>query len=257
MQKLTYILTATHNNCSISDTVVISVLPKIQAQIIGSTTVCPFAKNITYTSPITPESGVKVLKWEVFGGSPPPPAGGAIPPPAGGGGLPLDSLTVNWGQENDKAFVKLLLQNQLGCKDSVILPVKISPMALPISLTPPSGVGGLILCYGEKINIGRPALANYQYFWFQSQNLDSLVQLSSTNIANPELKNLTRSTQIRTFTYYVRGLNTQTGCQYLDSIKVQISPQIFVDAGKDSLICSNTSLLLASQISTPPVGLIL
>ncbi len=237
-QKLTYILKATNtnfgNNCSISDTVIITVLPKIQAQIIGSSAVCPYSKNMIYKLriPLTLEGGIKVLKWEIFGGT--------ISPLSR-----LDSIAINWGTINDKAFVKVILQNELGCKDSVILNVKISP------LTPEGGIkfagADKNICYNESIEIGVKPLENYSHRWYKKNiEIDTLLLFSNTNIANPSIKNLTKNTKIVTHTYYVAVRNTDTGCEFLDSVLIKVFPKIEFYAAKDSLICSNTSLVLGS-----------
>ncbi len=243
-QKLTYILTATRNGCSTSDTVVVSVLPKIQVTIAGSTQVCPFAK-LTYkiTSPPAPEGGVKpkVIKWQVSGGTFTPPLGGGGLPPVGVGGL--DSLAVSWGAANENAFVKVWLQNALGCVDSTTLAVRISPQAVP---TVDFGGENRKICFGQVATLGTPPSGggglSYQWTFADSRGL----RVSSNNLAMLSVENINPTNDLLKTTAYVFVRNQATGCEYKDSVNLQLYPKLAVKAQKDTTICSGVQVQLST-----------
>jgi|GEM_PF-3028741 len=234
-QKFTYILQATQTNCTVKDTVVVTVLPSMQPKIIGATAVCPFAQRMSYRLQTVGKSAT--LQWQVIGGT--------IlnsSTPAGTGGLWLDSIVVNWQGENPKAMVKVWTINEFECIDSMTLNVKISPQAP--ALTDFGGTNRKI-CYGQTVMIGKPTLPQHTYWWsFSAAQGFSAV---STNVSSIPILNTNTSGQIIMTNAFVTVKNNATGCEYRDTVQLQLYPQLQVEAGKDTVVCSGTTLQLGTK----------
>ena len=231
-QKFTYILQATQANCTVQDTVVVTVLPSMQPKIIGATAVCPFAQRMSYRLQTVGKSAT--LQWQVIGGT--------IlnsSTPAGTGGLWLDSIVVNWQGENPKAMVKVWTINEFECIDSMTLNIKINPQAPALA---DFGGANRKICYGQTVMIGKPTLPQHSYQWSFSaaQGFSAL----STNLSSIPILNTNTSGQIIMTNAFVTVKNNATGCEYRDTVQLQLYPQLQVEAGKDTVVCSGTTLRL-------------
>jgi gliding motility-associated-like protein len=127
-----YWVDVTLGDCTLRDSVRISVLPKpVAPPIAGSRSVCPGVTDVSYT--FVPVSQTFTYTWLVEGGT-----------IASGQGT--QTLRVNWGPANPDARVSLIAQSPEGCaSDTIYFPVRIN-----VSLDPDQPIGETLICENAR-----------------------------------------------------------------------------------------------------------
>jgi gliding motility-associated-like protein len=133
-QTSNFILRATDGNCWVNfDTINVTTLPSPgKLPIDGSWSVCPFVKEVDYSSVVNKN----MLHWLVKGGM-------IVSDPTN------DSIKINWGDTNKNASVSLFSTNKYGCNsDTTVFPVRIN-----VKLITETPKGASKLCIAENKNI--------------------------------------------------------------------------------------------------------
>lgn len=185
-----YYLTETIDStgCSKTDSVLITVNPRPNAKITGSSSGCISTLTNYY---VVASSGNK-YSWTVKGGQ--------IK-----SGTGTNSINVLW-TDTGAGEVKIVQSNTYGCSDSFILPVKIN--SLP---TPKTG-GNKTVCAGN-IYIGDSAVPGYSYYW-----MDILNNTSPPATANFTLNRKTGGTLM----YILQVTDSVTGCNNNDTLIINL-----------------------------------
>lgn len=146
-QNLTYILAATKDNCTVRDTLQLTIYPQPDStKITGKNVLCPFEQNIEYVAEL--KQGY-TYRWLV--------SGGTI------ASQDNNKIRVNWNGANATARVRVIPITEFGCqKDTFNLNVIINAVQ---KLEKPTGVTQI--CFLEAKNMAYQVIAkpNYTYSW--------------------------------------------------------------------------------------------
>ena len=148
-----FALTIGNGLCQKTDSVLISVLPKIENYTIkGTSVVCPNSKNISYQIDSLPTSITKVI-WKVLGGKI-----GKEENFANG----TKQILVDWAGANEQARIQAILQNPVGCRDTLVLSIKIKQVLKP---SKPAGKAKICADKGQKISYETQKTNGSSYIW--------------------------------------------------------------------------------------------
>lgn len=204
-----YLLVKDANECSYTDSVLVSVNPLPNFEITGNATIC---------SEEEASLSVSTDQWE----------------------------TIEWYREesvtlfsdvqsivvqpdtNAEYFARIVDDNACASVRSFIVTVNNRPI--------PSAGDDTLLCFGEHTTIG----GNYEnsssltFAWSPSTGL------SDVAIPNPIAEPLVTTT-------YVVTVTNENGCSATDEIYLEVNPRIVVDAGNNAGVCIGSSLTLGGQ----------
>lgn len=207
---LIYVVTVTNDatGCQNTDSVTVIVFPRpipepIQA---GATAVCPNIEGVTYS--VTDRVGF-TYNWEV--------SGGAIV-----GGQGSSTITVNWGNTNPAAWVKVTPTNNFGCVGSTdSLGINVG-----VQLAPRTPTGDTLLCSDQARNLTyQTGFTNgSQYIWrylYDSAGTTRLVELApQSNILNLSWPG---AGNIRLWVEEISTTNTNTCSGISDTLNILIN----------------------------------
>lgn len=215
MQSTTYAVIVQNNVCTPDTssliTIVVNPKPNLAAQ---GDTVCKgqpiaFVNNSTITSGI-----ISSYQWNF-----------------GNGSISFLPAPVYTYADTGNYTVLLTAFSNLGCTDSLIVPVRVNPLPV-IHVTSASG---LHFCYGDSITLSTAPQSNVTVLWNNG--------LTSATI-----------TVDSTGTYLVTATDTLTGCVNSDSLKVYSHLSPMVNAGTDITIgLGETAILSGSAIADSPI----
>jgi gliding motility-associated-like protein len=222
--RFRYVLSSIQGNCLVLDTFNITVFPRIRANAGRDTTLCsgdrarlgttPVA-NATYAwSPSRGLSNTNIANPEFF--------------------LTNESDTVT------RYTYFLTVSNSASCisRDTVV-----------VSVTPRfsfKGAKQILVCSGEKVNIGTPTIAGNRYLWTPATGL------SNPNISNPDL-NLEAKDSTFSATYLLTTLSGS--CRTIDTVRVRVFQKLDIPqiVGAAS-VCPNVQGI-TYRINSPRAGL--
>ncbi len=101
----------------------------------------------------------------------------------------------------------------------------------------PSAGDDQVICNGDQVTLGQPALANFSYAW-QGPNLTG-----NTN-ANPTFGPINNTSEPVTYTYTLTTDSAGTGCTQTDQVSVTINPIPQPDLGPTVSICIDETTVL-------------
>ena len=131
--------------------------------------------------------------------------------------------------DTQQAQVRLIVGNSKGCIDTVYKIVQVNntlAIQMPFRDT--------LICMGDQLQlqvINTPTSNSPTTF-----NWTPAVQINNTNVSNPIVSPKS------TTTYYVTVDNS--GCNNTDSVKVNVIPNVIINAGRDTTICLTDSIQL-------------
>ncbi len=107
-----------------------------------------------------------------------------------------------------------------------------------------------LFCYGDTLLLGGIApdsvtgsggniIVDYTYGWRLTTGADDDMLLDDTTVANPFFVGDT----VNTFNFVVT-VTDDSGCFHIDTVQVDVNPQIFAYAGMDTILCFEDSLRL-------------
>lgn len=138
--------------------------------------------------------------------------------------------TTIYYHQADSLAIKLLVQNNFGCRDTIHSLLELYPSPILEAGTYPN------LCAGDSLQLQASGTAT-------SISWSSAAWISDSSIMNPIT--IVHQTQ----QYILRGYN-QYGCLAIDSVEVQATPWIIVDAGDSVSICQGDSIALQASGNT-------
>jgi len=94
-----------------------------------------------------------------------------------------------------------------------------------------------IICANRSVPIGSNSFSGYSYIWYPIKTLD-----------DPTKSNPTASPEAEITVYYVIVKDNNTSCQNVDSIIVNMIPNLTADAGIDVIICKGDSVQIGSAL---------
>ena len=127
-----------------------------------------------------------------------------------------------------KATLVTTRPNNIDCetKDSTSFEIVVNP-----AVTAKAGTD-MVICSGDKINLGQTAVAGITYSWSPANGL------SATNIANPTFQLVNTGTTNIVQKLYLDAIDAVTKCAARDSVTITIKPALTRDAGPDLTVCS-------------------
>ena len=149
-----YILTATLQGCSYTDSLFVHHYPEpSEDSISGTSVVCPFSEDILYM--IDSNEG-ETFEWFVDGGA----LSEVINP---------NEIKVNWLDANPNATIKALITNESGCVgDTVLLDVRINELLAPMI---PLGPDTICLNYASNVFFSTNETNGSVYTWNTSATI--------------------------------------------------------------------------------------
>ncbi|MGZ4118465.1 MAG: T9SS type B sorting domain-containing protein, partial [Bacteroidia bacterium] len=203
-----------------SDTVtnVITINPSPISSFSSTAPACPGA-TVNFSNTGTTGSGV-TYSWDF-----------------GSGSSPLNSTSqfptgIIYNSSGIKA-VTISVTNQFGCTTSTTqnITINVAPLAN-------AGMDSMI-CTGNSVQIGSPAIVGCSYSWSPS------TALSNLSISNPVASPAAPNTQ-----YVVTVTNTTTGCSNRDTVSISVIPPMSANAGADAEICKGDSVQIGTGAIT-------
>jgi gliding motility-associated-like protein len=209
----TYILTVTQtaSGCQDADTVIVTVTPGPVANA---------GPNISACNGDSVLIGTPAVAGNTYSWSP---------------ALGLSSSTVAQPMASPvvtTSYTLTVTNTATGCQSTDVVVVTVG--ATPIVN---AGTDGII-CNGDSVLIGTPALPGNTYSWSPAAGL------SSSTIAQPF------ASPTVTTTYILTATNSTSGCQSTDTVVVTVNPLPVANAGPDVSACDGDSV----QIGTPAVA---
>ncbi|SFF45368.1 gliding motility-associated C-terminal domain-containing protein/Por secretion system C-terminal sorting domain-containing protein [Thermoflexibacter ruber] len=222
--RFRYVLSSIQGNCLVLDTFNITVFPRIRANAGRDTTLCSGDRARLGTNPVANAT----YAWSPSRGL----SNANIANP--------EFLLTNESDTVAHYTYFLTVRNSANCvsRDTVV-----------VSVTPRfsfKGAKQILVCSGEKVNIGTPPIAGNRYSWSPATGL------SNPNVSNPEL-NLEAKDSTFSATYLLTTLSGS--CRSIDTVRVRVFqkldiPQIVGTAS----VCPNVQGI-TYRINNPRAGL--